>query len=150
MVNIKSLQEFLDKRIPISKAMAIEVTEASPDGVTLTAPLEPNLNHRDTGFGGSASALAILSAWMLVYVRLRDSYPQARIVIQRNTIDYERPITGAFTASSFAIGPEVWERFANALARKTRARIHVSSILRCLGERVGMLEAAFVADRSPI
>jgi len=143
----EALQAYLHDRIPISKAMGIEVASVSADGVTLAAPLEPNINHRDTVFGGSASAVGILASWLLVYVRLRPSYPTARIVIQRNTVVFDRPITGRFTASSFAVEAGAWERFDAALARKSRARVHVGADLMCHGERVARLEASFVAVR---
>ena len=51
--------------------MGVEVIEAAWNGVTLRAPLAPNINHRETVFGGSASAVAILAAWAILYVRLQ-------------------------------------------------------------------------------
>ncbi len=62
-MDARELERYLQDRIPLSRAMAVEVRTASPAGVTLFAPLAPNINHRDTVFGGSASALAILAAW---------------------------------------------------------------------------------------
>lgn len=57
------LQQYLHDHIPLSKAMQITVERISPESVTLSAPLAPNINHRDTLFGGSASTAAILAAW---------------------------------------------------------------------------------------
>jgi len=125
--------------------MAVDVVAADPDGVTLGAPLEPNINHRDTVFGGSAAAVAILSAWGLLFVRLREEHPNATIVIQRHTMRHLRPITGAFTASSHLADPGAWDRFVATYQKRKLARISVSSVLRCAGEQVGELEAAFVA-----
>lgn len=145
MLSVSDLQAFLHERIPISKSMGIEVVAATADGVTLSAPLGPNINHRDTVFGGSASAVAILAAWSLLYIRLKDAHEHFRIVIQRNSMTYDRPITGAFTASSNVRDPAAWASFVGGLARKNKARIHVGSLLHCNGELVGELDAAFVA-----
>jgi thioesterase domain-containing protein len=145
VLNRSALQLFLQDRIPLSTAMAVEVVAAEPDGVTLGAPLEPNINHRDTVFGGSAAALAILSAWGLLFVRLRDAYPNATIVIQRHTMRHLRPITGAFTATSFLPDADAWERFVTTYQRRKLARISVKASLRCRDEHVGELDAAFVA-----
>jgi thioesterase domain-containing protein len=145
LLNRTALQQFLQDRIPLSAAMAIEVVSAEPDGVTLGAPLEPNINHRDTVFGGSAAAVAILSAWGLLFVRLGDEHPNATIVIQRHSMRHLRPITSAFTASSFLADPAAWDRFVITYQRKKRARISVKSVLNCRNEQVGELEAAFVA-----
>jgi hypothetical protein len=51
--------------------MGIEVVVADPTSVMLRAPFAPNINHRETVFGGSASAVTILAAWALLYVRLQ-------------------------------------------------------------------------------
>lgn len=59
------LEQYLHEHIPLSRAMGVEVQEADWNGVTLRAPLAPNNNHRETVFGGSASAVAILAAWAL-------------------------------------------------------------------------------------
>ena len=145
MLNRSALQQFLRERIPLSTAMAVDVRAAGPDGVTLGAPLEPNINHRDTVFGGSAAAVAILSAWGLLFLRLRDEHPNATIVIQRHTMRHLRPIKGAFTASSFLADPGAWDRFVTTYQRRKLARILVKAILSCGNEQVGELDAAFVA-----
>lgn len=145
MVNRNALTQFLKDRIPLTTAMAIDVVEARPDSVTLGAPLAPNINHRDTVFGGSAAAVAILSAWGLLFVRLREDYPNATIVIQRHAMRHLRPITGSFTASSFLTDPGAWDGFVATYQRRKRARISVRAMLQCGGERVGELDAAFVA-----
>src|SRR6266540_3523639 len=56
-MDLAVLQKYLHDHIPLSKAMDVEVVEATDDGVTLAAPLAPNINHRETVFGGSASAV---------------------------------------------------------------------------------------------
>ena len=145
MLNRSTLQQFLRDRIPLSTAMAIDVVAADSNGVTLGAPLEPNINHRDTVFGGSAAAVAILSAWGLLFVRLRDDHPNATIVIQRHAMRHLRPITGAFTATSFLAEPGAWDKFVSTYQRRKLARISVRATLRCAGELVGDLDAAFVA-----
>src|SRR5688572_27199515 len=128
------LQKFLHDHIPISKAMGVEVLQAVSDGVKLAAPLAPNINHRDTVFGGSASAVAILSAWSLLYIRLRAEGIRSRVVIQKNTMHYEKPILTGFTTASSMQNTALWPKFLEMLKRKHRARITVNSALFCNGE----------------
>ncbi|MGE5240286.1 MAG: YiiD C-terminal domain-containing protein, partial [Bacteroidota bacterium] len=66
----RELERYLHEQIPLSKAMGVEVMEASGEKVELAAPFAPNINHLETVFGGSASAVAILAAWTLLHVRL--------------------------------------------------------------------------------
>ena len=138
------LQRYLHERIPLSRAMAVEVRAATTAGVEIYAPLAPNINHRDTVFGGSASAVAILAAWGALYVRMRSEGRAGRIVIRRNTMTYERPITDGFTASAAPPGDAAWSKAVAALGKGRPARVHVSATLECRGERVGALEGEFV------
>jgi len=138
------LQRYLHERIPLSRAMAVEVRAATTERVELYAPLAPNINHRDTVFGGSASAVAILAAWSALYVRMRSEGRAGRIVIRRNTMAYERPITDAFTATASPPDDTAWSKAVAALGKGRPARVHVKATLECLGERVGALEGEFV------
>ena len=140
------LERYLHEHIPLSRAMAVEVVSADPDGVLLRAPLAPNINHRDTVFGGSASALSILAAWSLLHQRLRAEGLDSRLVIQRNTMEYEQPIAGAFLARSALLEPQQWPQFTRMLARKGKARIAVVSVLSDEdGVPAGRLVGEFVA-----
>jgi thioesterase domain-containing protein len=143
------LQRYLRDHIPISAAMGVEVVAATEKEVVLRAPLDPNINHRDTVFGGSASAVAILAAWSLVHLRLRQAGISTRIVIQRNTQDHDLPIPGTFTARSFIDDPLRWGRFLKTLQRRGRARIAVSALLEHKGVVAGRFEGVFVALDGP-
>ena len=145
MMNIGYLQQYLHEHIPLSKAMGVEVIEATTNGVKLSAPLSPNINHRETVFGGSASAVAILAAWSLLYVRLKSKNMASRIVIQKSAMTYEHPITDMFIATSVFRDPAAWHIFLSSLQRKRRARVKVHSVLHCQDGKVGELEGEFVA-----
>jgi thioesterase domain-containing protein len=139
------LQRYLHTHIPLSGAMQVRVISAAPDSVVLSAPLQPNINHRETVFGGSASALAILSAWALLHVRLQAEGVKCRLVIQRNTMEYDLPMQGEFQASSAQEDATEWARFLRLLSRKGTARITVSSVLQSGGTRAGRFSGDFVA-----
>jgi thioesterase domain-containing protein len=141
----RELQQFLHEHIPLSKAMGVQVQKSDPEHVVLSAPLDPNTNHQSTVFGGSASAVAILAAWSLLYVRLGQAGLQSRLVIQQNTMIYERPIADKFIASSTVGDPSSWEKFQEMLKRKRRARITIKVTIRCHGEKVGEMNGDFVA-----
>ena len=82
------LSRYLHDHIPLSAAMAADITALSAENVAVTAPLAPNINHRDTAFGGSVSAAAILAAWALVHHRLTSdpATPPHKLVIAENSI----------------------------------------------------------------
>lgn len=139
------LEQHLHEHIQLSKAMAVSVLSVEPSEVVLRAPLAPNINLHETDFGGSTSALATLAAWSLLHTRLLDEGIATRLVIQRNTVEYERPIQGEFTAQSSLNQADTWHQFARALSRRGKARVAVVSHLQCAGQTVGRFAGEFVA-----
>ena len=139
------LQTYLHDHMPLSQAMQVRVVGVQADRVVLSAPLGPNINHQETVFGGSASALAILSAWSLLHTRLQDAGLHPRLVIQSNTMRYERPMAAAFTASAFLAQPQDWTVFTRMLARKGKARITVCAVLDDGTQPAGQFTGEFVA-----
>lgn len=141
------LQEYLHTHIPLSKAMQVAVVEASENKVTLGAPLGPNINHRSTVFGGSASAVAILAAWALVHQRLqRETSLRPRIVIQRNTMEYSAPITTDFEAECALDDATGWAKLLDSLRRKGIGRITLESRIFCTGTLAGLFTGTFVVS----
>jgi thioesterase domain-containing protein len=139
------LARYLHEHIPLSHAMQVGVVSIGYDSVVLSAPLAPNINHRATVFGGSASAVAILAAWSLLHVRLTADGYESRLVIQRNSMDYLAPISGDFTARSMLAEGSDWSSFTRMLTRRGKARITVESVLEADGQIAGRLSGEFVA-----
>jgi thioesterase domain-containing protein len=147
-MDLPEVEQYLHQHIPLSRAMGVSVVSTRNGGVELSAPLEPNINHRATVFGGSASALAMLSAWTLIDLRLVDQDLRSRVVIQQNTVKYEKPMADKFVAMAISPAPANWDRFVAVLVRRGRARIRVLASLYCGGENTGKFEGVFVAFRT--
>lgn len=139
------LETYLHDHIPLSRAMAVRVVSTADNKVILGAPLGPNINHRDTVFGGGASAVAILSAWSLLHLRLTAVGQPSRVVIQRNSMEYLAPISGDFTATATLGTDAGWGGFLKLLTRRGVARITVGAELEYEGNVAGRLSGEFVA-----
>ena len=139
------LERYLHQQIPLSAAMGTRVRMATPQRVQLAAPLTPNVNHNETVFGGSAAALATLSAWSLLHLRIARAGLQARLVIQRSSMEYERPIPGDFDAVCRFSDEPAWERFHATLVRRGRARLTLTAYLAFDAQRMATFEGDFVA-----
>ena len=144
-MHIKELEEYLHEHIPMSKAMQVSVIEADTGLVRLAAPLAPNINHRETLFGGSASAVAILAAWTILYIRLQKAGLYSRVVIQRNQMSYDKPVAGDFFAIAKMVDDVHWQKFLKQLRRHHRARIAVTSSLEYDSQPAGTMTGDFVA-----
>lgn len=81
---IKQLQEFLYAEIPLTKDMGIELNEFDGKNIKVTAPLSHNINDKGSVFGGSSSALMIISAWSLIKLNCDKQNIDADIVIHKN------------------------------------------------------------------
>ena len=141
------LERYLHEQIPLSAAMGVRVRLALPEWVQLSAPLAPNVNHADTAFGGSAAALATLSGWALLHVRLSREPLPARLVIQRSSVQYERPIPGDFQADCRFADEAAWARFRTTLLRHGRARLRLAASIGYEGQPAAAFSGDFVALR---
>lgn len=139
------VQRYLYQYIPLSAAMGVQVRIARLEHVKLAAPLAPNVNHTETVFGGSAAALATLSAWTLLHLRIEDARLDTRLVIQRSRMEYEKPIPGDFEAVCDFNDQPAWERFQATFARRGRARLTLAAYLMHQTHRVASFEGEFVA-----
>lgn len=141
----ESLKDYLYNHIPLTKAMEVEVGARTSSSLSLRAPLGPNINHRETVFGGSASALCILSAWSYIHCRLRE-HPEIRprIVIQRNSMEYLKPVLGEFEATCTLHQEKDWAFLIRCLKRRRVGRIQLTSELTSGRESVGAFEGSFV------
>jgi thioesterase domain-containing protein len=141
------MEAHLHRYIPLSASIGVKVVELElgPDRVVLEAPLSPNLNHRETAFGGSVAAVAILAGWTLVHARLRAEGLPGHIVIQESSVRYERPIHGAFRAVCDGVDDQQWSRLVRALTRRGKGRIKADVRLTVDGEPVGTFHGTYVA-----
>ena len=144
-MNPHDLEKYLHDHIPLSAAMQVAVVDVSAEHVILGAPLAPNINHRDTVFGGSAASLAILAAWAVLHTRLAAAGVQGTLVIQRSTMNYTKAIAGNFLAKAPAPAPNAWQVFLRTLQRKGRGRITLTSELLYGTEIAGQFSGEFVA-----
>lgn len=141
----QALQDYLHAHIPISAAMGTRVMEAGTDGVIIQAPLEPNINHRATAFGGSVSAVAILAGWAMVHTLLRHAGSDARTVIQRSGVYFHLPVKEDFEARALPPTPAEWGRFVEAMERWSKGRLHIRVEVACRGQVVGIMDGEYVA-----
>jgi thioesterase domain-containing protein len=140
-MTVMELEAYLYEHIPISAAMGVKVLETNPE-IRLFAPLEANVNHRGTAFGGSLASVATLAAWSALRVRLGDS---ARLVITHQTTEYVRPVEGDFLAVARLPEGEDLERFFTAYHRRGRARIEVEAWVEYGGAVAVTLQGTFAA-----
>lgn len=116
-------------RIPLARAMQIEVREYAAGRLVLSAPAGPSLNHIGIAFGGAIECLATLAGWGLLWLALGD--PALRIVIQHAETGFRKPLEGDLRAVAELPGTAEWAQFLHQLERRGRARIELRA---CVGD----------------
>lgn len=133
------LESVLHGDIPLTREMGVEVLDWQGQRLRLRLPLEANVNHKSTMFGGSLYCAAVLAGWGWLHLRLRElGVEDGHIVIQEGQISYPLPVTGPAIAECAPPEDKAWERFIATYQRRGRARL----ILRTHVFNVGSDEPA--------
>jgi thioesterase domain-containing protein len=144
-MNLSEVTSYIHEHIPLTAHLGAVVDSFDGETVSISAPLKPNLNHRNTAFGGSISALGILSGWTLLFLKLKETGIKNRLVIQKSSFDFQDPIDDNFKASCSLPDNEIWEKFIRTLTKHGRARITVKSTIKSASGIGGEHEGAYVA-----
>lgn len=127
---IQALQRTLEHEIPLTQHLELRVLAYDEQGLTLGAPLAPNINHKRTAFAGSLNSVVTLAGWGLLWLILQEEKISARVVIQDSSCSYLRPVSDDFTAFCQKPTPAEVARMAEALRKRGRARIGLHAEIR--------------------
>jgi thioesterase domain-containing protein len=144
---VKQTQELLHAKIPITRAMGLRVEDYDGVRLVLSAPLEANVNHLGTAFGGSLNAMAVLSGYGLLWLELQDT--ECHIVIRESLISYDHPVRGEIHATCVRPSVEALAEFKQTFHEKGRARIALTATIGDGGKTCVRFRGTFVAMLSP-
>jgi thioesterase domain-containing protein len=128
-MNARGLEAFLHEKIPLSRAMGLHVAESNTRRLVFEAPLDKNINHLGTAFGGSLHALPTLACYAGLWTLLREGGIEGHVVVKRSQANYRSPVKGRLRA--------VWERppaavvkeFIHDLQRHKKARMDLTALV---------------------
>jgi thioesterase domain-containing protein len=126
-VSIADVTALLHLEIPLTRAMGFSISEWDGRTVTLAAPLANNQNHADTAFGGSISSMGILAGYSLLYLLLREQSLSTRILIQKSSTTFTRPVDTDIVATACRPPADALAEFFELLRRKRKARLELES-----------------------
>jgi thioesterase domain-containing protein len=121
-----SLERYMHSHIPLVTQMQVQVASLDDAGLTLTAPLAPNINHERTAFGGSLASLMTLACWGYLWLCL-DEGRDLHIVVKDAQMEYLKPVTGMLEAHCAAAEAASLKKFHDTLARRGKARIELKA-----------------------
>ena len=94
----QKLKDFFVEHLPITQFMGLEVESYDGEQLILTAPLEPNINDKQTAFGGSLYNAAVMTCWGLVYLKTQEKGIECNQVVTGGEVKYKAPVAGTIRA----------------------------------------------------
>ena len=144
--SLSEIEKYLHEQIPVTSFMGFRLVSLTPDGIRFRAPLGPNINHRDSAFGGSIATLGILAGWAYIHLELIEINLNCRLVIKKSALDFLEPILGDFEAYCKAPEPAEWEKFRKNLIQYRMARLGMTSEIYYQERLAGKHEGIYVAS----
>ncbi len=83
--------DFLYQNIPLVRFMQLQLIGCSENQLTARAPARPNLNDKQTIFGGSSAALMTVCGWSLIKFNLEQRKLNNDVVIAHSSIRWRLP-----------------------------------------------------------
>lgn len=122
------LQQTLDREIPLSRAMGLEVDAWRDDRLSMRMPLEPNKNHQYSAFAASLNALCTVVGWGTIFILLGREGIEGNIVIRRGKIRFLRPVvTSEIVARALPVDPDQLAYFFELMRSKGKTKLDVAS-----------------------
>lgn len=144
-----NLLSFIRAKIPLARAMDLELLAHDGQRLALRAPLAPNVNDKGCAFGGSLVSLVslmTLAGWGLVELMLRAGGHDCDVFVGESTVRYLQPVWTDFHAEARLAANADWAVFFDTLQARGKARIEVAcSVPGTDGKPAATLSARFVA-----
>jgi thioesterase domain-containing protein len=145
-MSAKGLEAFLHDKIPLTKAMGLHVAESNARRLVLEAPLDKNVNHLGTAFGGSLHALPTLACYAGLWTLMREAGVDGHVVVKRSQAFYRAPVTGRLRAVCVRPPAALAKEFIADLRRHGKARMDLTAVVEgAAGKPAVEFSGSFVA-----
>ena len=126
----EDLQSYIYDHIPIVKNNLFTIEVAQSPYIEVKGRFADHINHRNSVFGGSLSTALILCSWAtLRQILITRGIDNGVIVIQSQTVNFDKPVTGDFTACVAPIHEDRLRRFIAMLGKFGKARLKMESFV---------------------
>jgi thioesterase domain-containing protein len=148
MTNTRALLDEFSQQarrsIPMLATMDMRFTELGDHSLRVDMPLGPNINDKQTGFGGSISALATAAGWAIVSLLLKPRFSSVDVVIAESHMRYLAPATRNFYAIA-SISKPAMSAFKQLLDAEHCGRITLQVMIEQDGEQIAVFTATYRA-----
>jgi len=122
-----TFEEIIHTQIPVVKDMGIELSGFNGTEIKLKAPLDKNINHRFSAFGGSIYSVAVLAGYGLIFLNLRKRNLNPHIVVHKSNVVYKAPILKDFEAICKIENNKEFNEFIQYYNENKKSRFELTS-----------------------
>ena len=130
----QKLTEFFEAHLPITEFMGLGVDSYDGKQLTLKAPLAPNINDKQTAFGGSLYNACVMACWGFAYLKTLEAQIDGNQVVVSGNIKYKRPVAGEIKATCSTPGEEAEHHFIDGFKRHGKGKIELKATVLCEGK----------------
>jgi len=144
VTNLVEAQAFvlqMRAQMPLLNFMQVEATHWDGQVLTLSAPLEPNRNDKNTAFAGSIASLSTVTGWALLMLWCQREFGPCQVAVYHAELRYRHPITDVFKASAHLPNEAALEQLRKRMASHGKGRIDVQLIVHS-GEQEAVTQTA--------
>ncbi len=143
-MNIAEIEKIIETEIPIVKSMGISFQKITRNECTISVPLEPNHNHKNTAFGGSLYSVCTAACYGLMFALQReDQLMMYDLVIGEGSIRYNRPVDKDFFVTA-KINPDDWKTLTEKISRSGFGKIPLTATVTITGQALCDYKATFI------
>jgi thioesterase domain-containing protein len=121
------MQKLIEHHIPITKSMGFKVYKIENFTAELSAPLQPNHNHKNTVFGGSLYAACAAACYAVLYnLQIEEKLDSFDLLLATGNSRYLKPVTEDFKVRA-TINTSEWSILLSKLVKKGAGKITVNA-----------------------
>lgn len=139
------LLRFIRDKIPLARAMDLELQAHDDDLLVLGAPLAPNVNDKGCAFGGSMASLLTVAGWGLIVLNLRTRGIDCDVYVGDSRLRYHEPVWGELRGVARFSEAGALDALFGGLRERGKGRADVTCEIAGDGRPAATLEARFVA-----
>lgn len=122
---VTRLENLISEKIPVTRHLHFHIHVDDDRLPVLEVPLQPNINHLGTAFGGSLSMLCTIEGWCCMYLLLEDFGLKADILIQKSNIVFHSPVENDFNVTCELAEQSRLNTFLQTFRRFGKSRIPI-------------------------
>ena len=123
---ITRLENLISEKIPVTRHLHFHIHVDDYGLPVLEVPLQPNVNHLGTAFGGSLSMLCTIEGWCCMYLLLENFSLKADILIQKSKILFHSPVENDFNVTCKLTDQSRLHTFVQTFRRFGKSRIPIT------------------------